>query len=107
MYSGVACRSAVVEPYELSGAPPFLHVPEVGHRATRIPDEELRTGREGLALVVVVAGRALGVGQHVATHPAQDVSNPSRFRFFGGLDGGVAPVDRALQDRGDVQARFG
>src|SRR3954470_5167150 len=55
---------AEVEALEVAGGPPRVDVLEVGHRAGRVAAAvEALTPADGLALVVVVARRAVGVAE--------------------------------------------
>src|SRR5258706_5780931 len=64
---------------------PLPDVPEVGHRPLRVADVEPRAQPEVLALVVVVARRAVRRTQHPARTRKQEL-DPGVLGLLGGLD---------------------
>src|SRR5579872_6509 len=85
---------------ELARAAPFVDVLEIGEGAGGVADVVLRRVAHRLALVVVVAGGAVG-GAHHAAHAGEQQLDPGVLGLLGHFDLLRAGVDRVADDRGD------
>src|SRR5947208_7484430 len=98
-------RLPELEAGEVSPVAPLLQVLEIGHCAAGIAEEPVDAA--ALALVVVVAGRAVEGSDGADPRRRVQQLHPLVLSFFGHLDLAVPAVERVLDDHRDRQARFG
>src|SRR5215469_4888815 len=101
-----AYASAEGQPLEFSGTPPAIDIFEVGRRAGGIADGISRSGSGILALIVVVARRAIRRADHAAGARQQEF-DPAVLGLARDLDLLAPALARFLHDRGDGLAGFG